>query len=295
MHGNQAVSNIHFCKDWKVRVHTWFKQPFRKMRRHATRVQKAKQVFPSTIVAFKPSVHCMTQRYNYKLRLGKGFTLKELQYARINPRLAKTVGISVDARRLNKSRECLMRNVRRLKGYMSRLVVLPMSQTEKAKRLVNAKANANKKAKHAAALKKYITERTKKLKDLKKQLNEAKLKYEKSKSLEDAKALKTIKVALKKEQIDFAKKAEKAHKKNVKATKQFNKLPVQYNKKDYKQVLDANRIVPMCCCHKPAVMKITKAMQKFDAVAKLRKEFNKARAVGGIKKGEAKKGDKAKK
>ena len=79
------------------------------------------------------------------------------------------------------------------------------------------------------------------------------------------------------------------------STKQFNKLPVQYNKKDYKQVLDANRIVPMCTCHKPCVMKITKAMQKFDAVAKLRKESNKARAVGGIKKGEAKKGDKAKK
>ena len=292
MHGNQAVSNIHFCKDWKIRVHTWFKQPFRKMRRHQTRVAKAKQVFPSTIVAFKPSVHCMTQRYNYKLRLGKGFTLKELQYARINPRLAKTVGIAVDARRVNKSRECLMRNVRRLQAYMSRLVVLPKSENEKAKRLVNAKENKDKKAKHAATIQKYITEHNKTIKDLKIKVAAAKAQYEKTKALEDAKALKTQMKALKKEQMSFAAKAKKAHKKNVAQTKQFNKLPVQYGVKNVKQVLDANKVVALCNCDNVEVRKITKGMVAYDAHANLKKQMNRARAVGGMKKAEEKKAEK---
>ena len=81
MKHNQAVSNVHFCKDWRSKVHTWFKQPFRKIRRHNVRVQKAKAVFPATVKSLKPSVHCMNQRFNYKLRLGKGFTLRELRAA----------------------------------------------------------------------------------------------------------------------------------------------------------------------------------------------------------------------
>ena len=42
-----------------------------------------------------------------KLRLGRGFTLAELREAKIAPKLARTIGISVDHRRRNRCTESL--------------------------------------------------------------------------------------------------------------------------------------------------------------------------------------------
>ena len=73
----------------------------------------------------RPYVHCPTQKYNSKMRLGRGFTLAELKAAGIAAKFAKTVGIAVDHRRENKSEESLALNTQRLKEYKDRLVVFP--------------------------------------------------------------------------------------------------------------------------------------------------------------------------
>lgn len=286
MRGNQAVQNVHFKKDWRRKVHTWYKQPFRKVRRHNARITKAKQVFPNTIRTLKPTVHCMTQRYNYKLRLGKGFTLKELEVAKIDKNLARTIGIAVDERRQDSSKECLMRNAERLAAYMSRLVVLPKVKAATAKRLVNNKKNAEKRTKRAAEIQKYISEHNKQIKELKVKVAQAKKAFAESKDVQKGKELKACLKALRKAQLAFAQQAAKDHKKNVRAQKPFNKLPVAL--RAGKQVLDANKVIR--CCKPVAVetKKLTKGLKAYDAVAHLRKEKNRQKAVSGIEKGKKK-------
>jgi large subunit ribosomal protein L13e len=73
-------------------------------------------------------VRCPTQKYNTKVRLGRGFTLHELKEAGVSAKYARTVGIAVDARRKSKSEESVKVNADRLKDYMSRLVVFTKSK-----------------------------------------------------------------------------------------------------------------------------------------------------------------------
>eukprot|EP00871_Galdieria_phlegrea_P004835 jgi/Galph1/5352/GphlegSOOS_G3931.1 len=123
---NNVVPNGHFHKDWQRRVKTWFNQPMRKKRRRLLRQKKAARIAPRPVNGpLRPIVQCPTIRYNMKQRLGRGFTLEELKEAKISPRYARTIGISVDHRRKNRSVESLQRNVQRLKEYMSRLIVFP--------------------------------------------------------------------------------------------------------------------------------------------------------------------------
>ena len=280
MKHNQAVQNVHFRKDWRSKVHTWFKQPFRKIRRHNVRIQKAKAAYPATITAFRPSVHCMNQRFNYRLRLGKGFTLKELALAKIDKNLARTVGIAVDERRKDCSRECLTRNADRLREYMSRLVVVPKCRSAKAARLVENKKNAEKRTQKATAIQKYIAEHNKQIKELKQKVAAAKL-------TKDAKEIKACMKALRKAQIAFGKVANEEHKKNVKATKIFNKLPVHMLAAK-KQVLDANKVIRLAAPVVVETKKLTKGMKAFDAYHHLMKEKNRQKAVSGIEKGKKK-------
>merc|ERR1719352_2185154 len=67
-----------------------------------------------------------------KLRLGRGFTLDELREAKIAPKLARTIGISVDHRRRNRCTESLQENVNRLKLYKSKLLIFPRGSGTKA-------------------------------------------------------------------------------------------------------------------------------------------------------------------
>ena len=72
------------------------------------REKKAKAIFPRpTAGALRPVVRPPTQRYNFKTRLGRGFTLEELKAAGIPKKLAPTIGIAVDHRRRNRSEESL--------------------------------------------------------------------------------------------------------------------------------------------------------------------------------------------
>lgn len=59
------------------------------------------------------------------MRLGRGFTAEELKAAGVPLKLAKSIGIAVDARRVNKSVESLQRNISRLLEYKSKLVLFP--------------------------------------------------------------------------------------------------------------------------------------------------------------------------
>ena len=54
--------------------------------------------------------------------------MEEIRQAGLNKHFARTVGISIDHRRTNKSAESLQRNVARLKAYLEKLVVLPRNE-----------------------------------------------------------------------------------------------------------------------------------------------------------------------
>merc|ERR1711920_1012463 len=132
--------NVHFRKvngmmhgrQNRVMMRTWFDQAARKKRRSQNRKVKAAKLAPRPAAGLlRPVVHPPTQRYNMKLRLGKGFTLAELREAKISPKLAPTIGISVDHRRRNRCTESLQENVNRLKLYKSKLLIFPKKAGKK--------------------------------------------------------------------------------------------------------------------------------------------------------------------
>ena len=51
--------------------------------------------------------------------------MQELKQAKVSPRFAQTVGISVDHRRQNTSEEALQMNVQRIESYKSKLILFP--------------------------------------------------------------------------------------------------------------------------------------------------------------------------
>ena len=123
---NNIIPNQHFHKKWARRVKTWFAQPMQKKARRMLRKEKAANNFPAPVSGnLRPLVQAPTRKYNTKQKLGRGFTLEELRGAGINPKLAATIGISVDHRRTNKSMESFDLNVGRLKDFKARLVVFP--------------------------------------------------------------------------------------------------------------------------------------------------------------------------
>merc|ERR1711974_567513 len=94
---------------------------------------KAEKIFPRPIKNLRPVVHSCTQRYNKKVRVGRGFTLEELAQAKVSAAFARSVGISVDHRRTNRSAESLQKNVARLKAYKEKLVLLPLKAKQPKK------------------------------------------------------------------------------------------------------------------------------------------------------------------
>merc|ERR1712165_491354 len=126
MKHNNVLPNSHYHKHWQNYVRTWFNQPGRKKRRRVARQKRALAIAPRPVGgALRPMVRCPTFKYNTKVRSGRGFTLEELKTAGISAKSAKTIGISVDHRRKNRSTESLQANVQRLKEYKSKLIVFP--------------------------------------------------------------------------------------------------------------------------------------------------------------------------
>lgn len=128
-HNNQ-IPNIHckkkYCESSRgpLKVKLALKQATRKKARRVKRAAKAARIAPAPLERLRPVVHCPTQRYSSKVRLGKGFTLEELKAAQLHPTYAMTVGIAIDWRRRNKSEESLALNLARLEAYKKSLVVL---------------------------------------------------------------------------------------------------------------------------------------------------------------------------
>ena len=123
---NNVLPNAHYSKGYFTHIKTWFNQPARHQRRRLARQAKAAAVFPRpTAGLLRPAVRPPTQRYNYKIRLGRGFTMDELKAAGISAKVARTIGVAVDARRRNKSEEAKALNVERLQTFKAKLVVFP--------------------------------------------------------------------------------------------------------------------------------------------------------------------------
>merc|ERR1712100_712672 len=79
---NNLLPNGHFKKFWQLRVRTWFDQAGQKKRRRLARKEKAQAVFPRPAAgALRPVVRAPTNKYNRKLRAGRGFTFAELAEA----------------------------------------------------------------------------------------------------------------------------------------------------------------------------------------------------------------------
>jgi large subunit ribosomal protein L13e len=126
---NNVVPNLHFHKKFcqssrgPLKVKLSLDQATKKKARRLRRAAKAAAVAPRPVQKLRPMVHCQTQRYSAKVRLGRGFTLEELKTAGLHPSYAQTVGICVDKRRVNKCEESLALNVARLEEYKKNLIV----------------------------------------------------------------------------------------------------------------------------------------------------------------------------
>ncbi|KAL9183651.1 hypothetical protein ACHAXT_004507 [Thalassiosira profunda] len=137
---NNVVPNIHchkkYCESSRgpLKVRLSLDQAGKKKSRRLARAAKAARIAPRPLKLLRPAVHCPTQRYSAKVRLGKGFTLEELKAAGLTARYARTVGIAVDHRRTNKSAESLAANVARIEEYKSKLVVFPKKRLSKVKK-----------------------------------------------------------------------------------------------------------------------------------------------------------------
>lgn len=129
--GNNVIPNAHFRKYWQKYVRTWHNQAGRKSSRRTLRLAKTAKVAPRPLGLLRPAVHAPTVRYNFKVRIGRGFTLQELKKAGIARQQARTIGIAVDHRRNNKCEESLATNVARLEEYKSKLMVLPRGSKAK--------------------------------------------------------------------------------------------------------------------------------------------------------------------
>ena len=142
---NNMIHNVHLKFDWQNKVKTWYNQPGRKKRRRALRSKRAALVAPNPTHKLRPVVRGQTNKYNTKIKLGKGFTEKELKEAGIKGlSYARSLGIAVDLRRKDTSKETLDLNAGRIKEYISRMILYPRKENKPAKKSQVPEATADK-------------------------------------------------------------------------------------------------------------------------------------------------------
>jgi len=134
---NNVIPNAHFHKHWQRLVRTNFNQPARKLRRLNTRKDKAAKAFPRPVERLRSIVRCSTNKYNKRQRAGRGFTIEEIKAAGLGCAFARSVGVSIDHRRKNKSVESFQANVQRLKAYKERVVLYPRTANKPKKGLIS--------------------------------------------------------------------------------------------------------------------------------------------------------------
>ena len=142
---NNMLHNVHLKFDWADKVKTWYNQPGRKHRRRVLRHKKAKLAEPNPTHKLRPIVRGQTNKYNTKIKLGRGFTVKELKEAGIKGlSYARSLGIAVDLRRKDTSKETLDLNARRIKEYLSRMILYPRKENKYDKKPQVPEATADK-------------------------------------------------------------------------------------------------------------------------------------------------------
>lgn len=147
---NNVVPNVHLRKHWQLRVKTFFDQPAQKRRRIERRAARANLIAPRPLEKLRPVCRGQTVRYNRTKKLGRGFSFLELKEAKISPEFAKSIGITVDHRRQNRCSEGLQQNVERLKAYVQKLVLFPLSSKRLAKGPIPDTKDADKVAANAS-------------------------------------------------------------------------------------------------------------------------------------------------
>ena len=142
---NNMIHNVHLKFDWADKVKTWYNQPGRKKRRRRLRARKAALNAPNPTHKLRPIVRGQTNKYNTKIKLGKGFTEKELKEAGIRGlSYARSLGIAVDLRRKDTSKETLDLNAGRIKEYISRMILYPRNEKKPDKKPQVPEATAEK-------------------------------------------------------------------------------------------------------------------------------------------------------
>jgi hypothetical protein len=72
----------------------------------------------------RPAVRGQTNKYNSRIKLGRGFTAAELKLAGMHSLpTARSIGIAVDIRRKDTCNETLNMNANRIKAYLSKVIV----------------------------------------------------------------------------------------------------------------------------------------------------------------------------
>ena len=142
---NNMIHNVHLKFDWQNKVKTWYNQPGRKHRRRVLRKKKAALKAPNPTHKLRPIVRGQTNKYNTKIKLGRGFTVRELKEAGIRGlSYARSLGIAIDLRRKDTSKETLDLNSGRIKEYLSRMILYPRKENKPEKKPQVPEAAADK-------------------------------------------------------------------------------------------------------------------------------------------------------
>ncbi|CRH02504.1 60S ribosomal protein L13-2, putative [Plasmodium relictum] len=125
---NNVLPNVHLHKWWQRYVRVKFNKNIKKEKRRLLREKRRRENGGTPIEKLHPIVHCPTQRYNFRTRLGRGFTVEELKGAKLSINAARSIGICVDKRRKNRCEETLKKNIERLEKYKKSLVMIPLKK-----------------------------------------------------------------------------------------------------------------------------------------------------------------------
>ena len=93
-------------------------------------------------INFVPIVRGQTNKYNTKRRLGRGFTKKEIENAGLRGlSYVRSLGIAVDLKRKDTCKETLDLNTKRIKDYISRIILYPRKKPDKKPQVKEADEN----------------------------------------------------------------------------------------------------------------------------------------------------------
>lgn len=134
---NNVLQSSHLRKHWMGRVKCFFNQPAHKKLRAQKRASKAAAAGVSPISKLRPTVFGQTKKHGHKVKFGRGFSLGELNAAKLTQSFARSVGIAVDHRRHNKNADTMASNVARLEQYKQKLILFPRTEGAPKKGEIN--------------------------------------------------------------------------------------------------------------------------------------------------------------